>query len=60
LTQSGFTSGGFFKEVTSAKEDGLLHFALHRKGKEQRKIFLAKTAVRGSKNTNIARKGIPK
>jgi hypothetical protein len=47
LTQSGFTSGGFFKEVTSAKDDGLLYFALYRKGKEQRKIFLAKTLVMG-------------
>jgi hypothetical protein len=39
LAYSGFTSGGFVKEVTSVNDDGLLYFAICRKGKEKKKTL---------------------
>jgi hypothetical protein len=52
---SGFTSGGFFKEVTSVKDNDLLYFPLYPKGKEERKIFLFKTLVMRQKHKDSKR-----
>jgi len=55
LEYSGFTSGGFYKEVTSVNDDGLLSFALYRKGKEERKIFLSRILVMRQKHKDSKR-----